>query len=500
VAAAEGADKGWTARLVRHASTDVAAGRIPYEHLSRPRGPKVRPALVREWPKRDDRSMRRVIALIALGPGLLIGACGGAGTLPPVTATPSQTVGPTATGVPTATVAATTVPSPSPTAAAVMLDHAVVYFARDRMPPVAAHVDGAGAGATIEARVLSRLAALSTTAAPRGLFNVALNAKARPAAVTVTGDQVIADFAVPAGDWGVAGSAGTRAFIQQVVYTATEEPGIRSALITENGRQAIIGGEGVVIDHPATREDVAGYRVRAGAEPMIWRAATATPVTITSRLSVDAFAPALTRFVVDTGLRGADAKGSLGFTVSVAANDERSVPGLGKWILAITLPGTRSDEDPWRVVERTPLRAVRTTSIDGTVRYDLGLDDLRPWRVAMLYEPLRLVVDVGGDPDAVSANIALYRPAFGATVRAGDELSGLVRAFEARFEYRIQAVGNVLVNDFATASLGTSEMWGGFTLPLPALPAGAATIEILLHSPRDGSISESVFTSVEVVR
>jgi hypothetical protein len=43
-------------------------------------------------------------------------------------------------------------------------------------------------------------------------------------------------------------------------------------------------------------------------------------------------------------------------------------------------------------------------------------------------------------------------------------------------------------------------MWGTFALTVPDLPVGAATIEILLRSPRDGSVSESVFTSVQVAR
>jgi hypothetical protein len=67
-------------------------------------------------------------------------------------------------------------------------------------------------------------------------------------------------------------------------------------------------------------------------------------------------------------------------------------------------------------------------------------------------------------------------------------------------EYRVRdARGVTRVADFATASLGTSDLWGAFALSLPPVPVGAATIEILLRSPRDGEISESVFTSVVVI-
>jgi len=99
----------------------------------------------------------------------------------------------------------------------------------------------------------------------------------------------------------------------------------------------------------------------------------------------------------------------------------------------------------------------------------------------------------------VSPNTALYTPVFGTEIRTGYAIAGLVRAFEARFEYRVRdAHGAIMVDDFATASLGTSDLWGAFALSLPPVPAGAATVEIVLRSPRDGAISESVFTSVVV--
>jgi hypothetical protein len=63
----------------------------------------------------------------------------------------------------------------------------------------------------------------------------------------------------PDDHWGVDGSTRLASFVQQLVYTASEEPGIVRVLITPNGgATAIIGGEGLVIDHPATRADVSG--------------------------------------------------------------------------------------------------------------------------------------------------------------------------------------------------------------------------------------------------
>ena len=410
----------------------------------------------------------------------LLSSCG--------TATNQPTASPTATA--TATVQPTASPSPAPTA---LGGHELVYFGRDRLPPVAAKVNGSGTGATAEARVLSRLAALFTAQPPRGLFNTTLSVKARPAAAKIDGDLVTVDFNVPGGDWGTAGSAGTKAFIQQIVYTASEEPGIRRVLITENGHQAIVGGEGVVIDHAATREDIAGYTAKASTDGMTMGGATAS-LALTSTYTVDETAPGLVRFIVDTGLRGEAAKGGMAFTLRPRENVEAEGQLLGKWAFVIDVPNaTASLGTRETVPSYTPLRMERTSAQSGGIRYELGLDDLRPWRAAILYEPLRLVLDIGGDPDAVSANIAVYQPRFGASVQPGFTASGLIRAFEARYEYIVRDnAGTVLVDDFANASLGTSEFWGAFELKIAAVPAAGGTLTLQLRSPKDGSVSEAV--------
>ncbi|HYK98983.1 MAG TPA: GerMN domain-containing protein, partial [Candidatus Acidoferrales bacterium] len=328
--------------------------------------------------------MRRLASIVAIA---LAASCGGA-TTPLPTPSPAPTATAAVLPSPTATATASTAP--------VALDHALVYFARDRLPPVAAHLDSAGSGATPEARITTRLTALFSAAAPAGLFNTALRAKARPGAVRIDGDLATVDFAVAGGDWGIAGSANTRAFIQQVVYTATEEPGVRRVLITQNGQQAVLGGEGVVIDHAATREDVAGYDPATVAQAFAWRTEPHNvPVAITTRVLPE-FAPAMTRFEIDTGLRGADAKASLGVNIRLMRTDERAFPDLSKWTLSVALPDARTSDPELRTTDAAPVRAVRASNMSSGVRYDIGLDDARPWRVAMTYEPLAIVVDYGG--------------------------------------------------------------------------------------------------------
>ena len=139
-------------------------------------------------------------------------------------------------------------------------DHSVAYFARDLGPPVAVFLEGAGVGPTPEARIASRLVALENgpREIPGDAFNVVAAMKARLRSVTIDGDLATIDYRVDADGWGVGGSAAIRALVQQLVFTASEEPGIVRVLITQNGGRAVIGGEGLIIDAPQTRNGLLG--------------------------------------------------------------------------------------------------------------------------------------------------------------------------------------------------------------------------------------------------
>lgn len=53
------------------------------------------------------------------------------------------------------------------------------------------------------------------------------------------------------------GSARLRGMIAQIVYTATEIPGIEKVWIWVEGRKEVVmGGEGLVLDHPLSRQEV----------------------------------------------------------------------------------------------------------------------------------------------------------------------------------------------------------------------------------------------------
>ncbi len=140
-------------------------------------------------------------------------------------------------------------------------DHSVAYFARDQDAPLAVFLEGAGLGATAEDRIRSRLVALENgpTRAGADAFNVVATMNARLRSVTIAGDLVTIDYRVPGDDWGINGSVVLRALVEQLVFTASEEPGIVRVLITQNGeRGAVIGGEGLTIDRPQTRRGLLG--------------------------------------------------------------------------------------------------------------------------------------------------------------------------------------------------------------------------------------------------
>ena len=156
------------------------------------------------------------------------------------------------------TPSATAIPTPSPAPATVSW---IVYFARDLASPLAVTLEGAPPGASVELRVRQRMDLLAGGPRSRdgGAFNVLAGMKAHLGSIVVAGDLATLDYLVPGDDWGLNGSLTLRAFVQQVIYTASEEPGIVRALITQNGgHQAVVGGEGLVISAPQSRAGL-GY-------------------------------------------------------------------------------------------------------------------------------------------------------------------------------------------------------------------------------------------------
>jgi hypothetical protein len=415
----------------------------------------------------------------------------------PVGQQPTPTVAGTNTQAATATPVAT--PTPRPTA----IDHQVVYFARDGLPPVGVHVRGVGNQSTPEDRIKSRLSAVTLNGTldkfpdsdpmPTGAFS-AIRGRDQVngqgvGAVRVNGDTATVDLSVKDDDWLIRGSAQTLAAIQQLVYTATEEPGIRRVLFTQNGGKQMSIDQ-MILDNPLTREDVSGYGALKDeviaedqSRPCVPNCPSPVPAVLSNNYSVDTFAAGVARFIVQVDSGDWDS-----FSVSGKISDDTKDPTQSKYQLLVEVRGTER-KPGLEIVDRSPLRSIRSTPKSGGTVYELALDDQRPWRVALLPNPDRIVVDIGGYPTSLSDTVAVYSPKPGDSGRQFN-VSGLSRTFEATTAWRVvDSARREVASGFTTASRGTSAVWGTYqiSVQLPATASGNVTLEVFWASPRDGA-------------
>ena len=410
------------------------------------------------------------------------------GTSPDVAASPPPAL--TATPAPSATA-----PAPSATTPPAAVDHNVLYVARLGLPPTAVRAQVPVSATTIEDRIASRitsLRALRPDAAPAGTVNFLWNNTFQGGVnVKIAGEIATVDLLLADKPWSIGSEDATTGILQQLVYTATEEPGIRAVLVThDRGQQMRIGD--FVFDQPLTRENVFGYkRVDPGFMGEQWSLACSTtpcpstPIRLSSSHSVDYVGMGVTRFTIQV-----DSGQPQGFTIEPSKVDDSVVPWAGKYVMRIDIAGVEA-RPGLAVVERTPLRSVRSQVDAGRTTYELFLDDLRPWRVVTTRDPYRIVIDVGGYVASVSDSIAVYIPAPGDPPVRQFTVSGLARVFEGTVSWRIRdSAQRVVVNGFTTASAVTSQEWGTFQFQAQ-IPAGAAPgdlwLEVYWASPKDGS-------------
>ena len=408
----------------------------------------------------------------------------------PVAGQPSPTVAATQTPAFTITLAPT--PSRRPDA----IDHGRIYLSRLDMPPVAVAFNVSEA--TAEQRIAARITALRAfrpDQAPSGTQNQLWNnAFQGGVQVLISGDLATVDLVLEK-PWTTTGSAASRALLQQLVYTATEEPGIRRVLFTENGgKQTRV--DQLILDKPLSRENVSGYvpvRNEGGLTEGVTRACAPTPcpspapLRLSNTYSVDSIAPGVTRFVVQ-----AESGSLTDFSVKgYDASDDVMTAWSSKYVFSLELKGTEI-KPGLEIIDRTPLRSIRSTVLEpaagGGTRYELALDDLRPWRLAVLQNPDRIVVDFGGNPAAISDTVAVYSPKAGDTGRQFT-VSGLSRTFEATTAWRVvDSARRVLAYGFTQASRGTSAVWGTFQTSVDlSSVSGNVTLEVFWASPRDGA-------------
>lgn len=379
-----------------------------------------------------------------------------------------------------------------------------VFFVRDLLPPVSASVLGQ-TGTTPADRVTARLAAAHdtpTSTVPAGATNPisfigrttnasGSNAYAYGVAVKIDGDTATAAFDLPNG-WGIHGAAQVQALVQQLVYVITEEPGVRKARIVENGKtNAVI--DGLVVDRPLTREDVTDYTEPARTTTLqgLGVGGTST-VRFTLSTSVEDVAPGMARIVLDSGGMGGPTHYP-DFKIDVVQNDDLTDPGGGKWRMVITTPAVDTKIGTVQVIDRSPLRSIAVTAptcpgCSGTV-YQIGLDDLRPWRTGLAWDPMRIVVDIGGDPRMISASNAVYAPRYGATVGRSFDVIGSAHNFEANVVIRVRDDKGTEILRTSTTAAMCCEVGGIYEkrIDLPANVSGQISLEVFETSAKDGT-------------
>jgi hypothetical protein len=456
------------------------------------------------------QSRAALLFVVGLGGAMIIAA-----------ALSARQVVPSAGPPPSASAAATAAPVEAASAVAVPPQQLVVYYTRDGLPVRATASGNVAFRNGIEDRISGRLTALwgaqSATPPPPGATNpfaksghagsqgqLGLEMRIEADLATVTFDLL--------GGWGVTSVAEARGLYQQLVYTITEEPGIRRALIKEKGRaDALIGP--LTITQPATREDASGYSFNGTKTPTVVGDGSQVPeevaavgVAIDTEILTGGFMrgmPEVSRVGIDLRTAASVPGGRLDprFTASIERCDPPTCEG-GNWTLALTLP-----DATWpagrpayaQAFDRSPIRSVRVAEFQGgSVAVAIRLDDARPWRVVI--EPTGagsavLYIDIGGSPADVNENIAVYVPVpgQGAGDRAtgcGCTITGAARVFEGTVGWRVRdGNGLAVARGTATASRGTGPVWGMFTAPVTIPPgsAGQVAIEVYDVSARDGS-------------
>jgi hypothetical protein len=365
-----------------------------------------------------------------------------------------------------------------------------VYFARDGLPPIGAFVQGHLLD-TPAARIASRITALGSASAAGDVPYQATNAlsldASRGISVRVQGDTATVEFNRPSG-WGVQGAAQSHALLQQLVYTITEEPGIRRAQIVDVSKSSTVIDQ-LVVDKPLAREDVYDYSFTSalGKDRGISWGGDDSQDHVAAQLQ-EVFASGVTL----AGRSTTGAKTNLpSFSIWLEQSDDTK-PGGSKYALNLVFQwnggGTSGGAANTATYGSTPLRAITT---NGTNVYRFELDDARPWR-AYMPDPTQLVVEFGGDPRATSDRITVAAPKPLDVVNPGADLAltGAARVFEANVVWRVlNSAGKVVANGHFSASLGSSALWGTFNarIAVPANIRGSVTLELYEASPKDGT-------------
>lgn len=269
---------------------------------------------------------------------LAVTATGCSGATPP--GPPSSVPG-------TTTVPATTVPAPGPVTAPIAIK---AYFAYHEKVQPAARTAPAGTKAVLRAALEALLAGPTASERAVGL-STAVPKGTRLRGVTLAANVAIIDF-----DSTFASGGGTLSMtdrLAQVVYTATQFPGVDAVTFKIDGKVIkTLGGEGIIVDRPRTRKSCEGETPAILIDQPAWRGTLRDGDTISGTANV---------FEATFLIEVRDAAGTLVFSRTVNATSGTGTRGT--WTVTPTIADAEPGVGSIRVFEPSAKDGTATNAV-----------------------------------------------------------------------------------------------------------------------------------------
>jgi hypothetical protein len=278
--------------------------------------------------------MKRLLSglLVAALAATVVGGC--TPTVPPGPTPPA-----TAAPVPTETTfPATTTPPPVVSTQPVPLK---VYFAFNEKMQPAARTAPAGTKAVLKTALESLLAGPTSSESAGGLSTM-IPKGTKLLGVSIAANVAVIDFNSKFASGG--GSLSMFDRLAQVVYTATQFPGVEAVTFRLNGKTVkVFGGEGIVLDKPRTRKACENETPAILVDDPAWRGTLAEGAKI--RGTANVFEGAFSIEIRDAG-------GALVFDEGVQATSGTGTRGT--WSVTPSLPGAKAGVGSIRVFAASP--------------------------------------------------------------------------------------------------------------------------------------------------
>ena len=279
--------------------------------------------------------MKRLVPclVVAALAAAIVGGC--APTVPPRPSpgTPSVTTSPAGTASPV-----TSTPLPPPASQPVPL---TVYFAYNEKMQPAARTAAPGTKAVLKAALEALIAGPTASERSAGLVTMVPKGT-KLLGVTIAANVAIVDFNPAFASGG--GSLSMFDRLAQVVYTATQFPGVKAVTFKLDGKKVdVFGGEGIILDKPRTRKACEGETPAILIDTPSWRESLASGDPISGTANV---------FEAVFKIEVRDAGGTIVFADTVKATSGTGTRGT--WSVTPDLSGAKAGVGSIRVYAESP--------------------------------------------------------------------------------------------------------------------------------------------------